>query len=230
MKTILTLFAFAFLIDSASYASAQDQPSATPTLSGFKVGDVPKTLRNGDIVFHDSGSGQSVAIKALTKSPYSHVGIYLNGFVYEAHNGVEKTAIAKWSDRPRTAEPHKNTTPWKALRLKDHPDGLSNEETKKMEGLFTPKVMAIGYDKLFQWSDTKLYCSELVWKAYEKLDVSVGKKETFAVFKFDTVEAIALANARYGGVDKLPLNETVVTPQAIYESNLLDLVPPLKER
>lgn len=229
MKTILALFALAFLIDSASHASAQDQPPATPTPSGFKVGEVPKTLKDGDIVFHDSGSGQSRAIKILTKSRYSHVGIYLGGFVYEAHDGVEKTPIAEWSDRPRHAQPP-ITTPWKALRLKDHPDGLSSAEAGILKGLFTDKVMAIKYDKLFQWSDTKLYCSELVWKAYEKLDVSVGKKETFGVFDFTSEEAIALAKARYGGVDKLPVNETVVTPQAIYESDLLALVPPLTER
>jgi hypothetical protein len=116
------------------------------------------------------------------------------------------------------------------LRLKDHPKGLSPEEAQTLKSLFTDKVMNIPYDVLFQWSDTKLYCSELVWKAYEKLDLSVGKKETFSVFDFSSDEAKALANARYGGVANLPMNETVVTPQAIYESELLDLVPPLTER
>jgi len=209
-------------------------PQATPGVVGFKVGEVPTTLKDGDIVFHDSGSEQSLAIKELTKSPYSHVAIYFSdasgGYVYEAHNQVEKTSIAEWSKRPASA-PHSNHTPWKALRLKDHPDGLSSSEAEKIKALFTPKVMGIGYDKWFKWGDDKLYCSELVWKAYKNgLNIEVGKKATFRAFDFSSKEAETLVKERYGGIDHLPLDEIVVTPQAIYESDALQLVSPLTER
>ncbi|HXM32621.1 MAG TPA: YiiX/YebB-like N1pC/P60 family cysteine hydrolase [Chthoniobacterales bacterium] len=217
----------------------QNPQAAPSSVAGFEVGEVPTTLKDGDIVFHDSGSEQSLAIKELTKSPYSHVAIYFSdtsgGYVYEAHDQVEKTSIAKWSKRPANAT-HSNHTLWKALRLKDHPDGLSSIEAEKIKALFTPKVMGIGYDKWFKWGDDtwpgdKLYCSELVWKAYKNgLNIEVGKKTTFRAFDFSSEKAKALAKERYGGIDHLPLDEIVVTPQAIYESGDLQLVPPLTER
>ncbi|MEY2539277.1 MAG: hypothetical protein QOG67_3017 [Verrucomicrobiota bacterium] len=215
-------------------ASSGANPSPTPALAGFAVGEVPATLRDGDIVFHDSGSEQSAVIKILTHSQYSHVGIYLTdakgGFVYEAHNKVEKTPIAEWSDRPRHAK-YPNKKPWRALRLKDHPDGLSSTDAATLKAFFTPSIMGAEYDKKFQWSDDKYYCSELVWKAYNTLENrEVGKKETFRAFDFSSKEATDLATARYGGVDKIPLDEIVITPQSIYSSDSLQLIPPLTER
>jgi|ERR1700682_1683648 len=233
MKRInLILVGSAALLLGIVLSFAQNGAKATPTLalSGFQVGEVPPSLRDGDIVFHDSGSDQSLAIKILTHSPYSHVGIYLGGFVYEAHKGINKTPIAEWSKRPRWAT-HKNETPWKALRLKDHHEGLSAAETEKLKAFFTPEVMGREYDSKFEWSPDKLYCSELVWKAYKsQLGIEVGALQTFSAFDFSDPRAKQLAQDRYGGVDKLPTNETIVTPQAIYESDLLELVPPLTQR
>src|SRR4051812_24676955 len=73
---------------AVAFPAYSQSPSAAPSSAGFKVGDVPTTLKDGDILFHDSGSDQSIAIKILTHSAYSHVGIYLRdangGYVYEA--------------------------------------------------------------------------------------------------------------------------------------------------
>jgi len=212
--------------------------SKTPTpcevnAAGFKVGEVPATLKNGDLVFHDSGTDQSIAIKVLTFSRYSHVGIYLRegdaGYVYEAHSGVQKTPIAEWSARPNNKETaHQNQCPWKALRLSDHPQGLSDEEAASLKAFLVSKL-DVKYDLKFQWNDDKLYCSELVWKAYEKaLHIKVGEKQTFAEFDLTSAEGQKLASRYENG--KPPLNEEIVTPEAIYKYDKLSLVPPLTER
>jgi hypothetical protein len=62
-----------------------------------------QNFRNGDIIFQDSPSSQSKAIKIATKSNYSHVGIiYINdgkSFVYEAVGPVILTPLKKWTSK-----------------------------------------------------------------------------------------------------------------------------------
>src|SRR5215470_16166957 len=62
-------------------------------------------LHDGDIVFQESRSSQSLAIQLATHSPYSHMGIVLarNGrwYVYEATGPVQFTPFDVWTRRGR---------------------------------------------------------------------------------------------------------------------------------
>ena len=62
-----------------------------------------KVLRDGDLIFQTSLSGQSRAIQEATGSKYSHCGIiYRDGcdyFVYEAVQPVKSTPLAQWIAR-----------------------------------------------------------------------------------------------------------------------------------
>ncbi len=63
----------------------------------------PYVPRDGDIVFQTSLSRRSKAIQRATDSPYSHMGVVFlrdgQPFVFEAHDGVESTPLAKWTAR-----------------------------------------------------------------------------------------------------------------------------------
>ena len=60
-------------------------------------------IRDGDIIFQTSTSGQSKAIQIATGSKYSHMGIiYKEGneiFVYEAVQPVKLTPLKDWISR-----------------------------------------------------------------------------------------------------------------------------------
>src|SRR5712664_2404195 len=62
-----------------------------------------KPLREGDITFHTSKSGQSRAIQAATHSRYSHMGILFRQrgrwLVYEAVQPVKMTPFDAWTAR-----------------------------------------------------------------------------------------------------------------------------------
>ncbi len=72
----------------------------------------------------------------------------------------------------------------------------------------------------FEWSGDKIYCSELIWKIYERATgIEIGKPEKLSDFDL-TNEAVKLKmKERYG--DKIPMDETVISPAAIYNSELL---------
>ena len=77
------------------------------------------------------------------------------------------------------------------------------------------------YDLTFEWSDDKIYCSELIWKIYKRATgIEVGKLEKLSDFDLTNSAVKSKMNERYGA--KIPLNETVISPAAIFDSeNLL---------
>lgn len=169
-------------------------------------------LQDGDIVFHRSQSKQDLAISTATHSYYTHVGIvFFDGgkpFVYEAIQPVTKTPLADWIDRGR--EGH-----FVAKRLKD-PNQLDKGKLKHA----VESMMGKNYDILFDWSDSEIYCSELVWKAYNRgLDLSLSKLKTLRSFDLTHPSVKVLMKQRYG--DKVPYDMSVVAPSDIFDSNLL---------
>jgi hypothetical protein len=60
-------------------------------------------IKDGDLIFQTSLSGQSKAIQLATKSKYSHCGlIYKQGndfYVFEAVQPVKRTRLDKWIAR-----------------------------------------------------------------------------------------------------------------------------------
>jgi uncharacterized protein YycO len=73
----------------------------------------------------------------------------------------------------------------------------------------------------FGWSDEKIYCSELVWKIYKRgADVEIGKLQQLSDFDLSSDIVKAKLKERYG--DNIPMNETVISPAAIFESQLLE--------
>ena len=172
--------------------------------------------QNGDIIFQTSLSSQSYAIQAATNSRYSHVGIvYLNEgspFVYEAIGPVKNTPLDQWIKRGEKGH-------FVVKRLKNASDVLTKDAVERM--------MSAGaayegkpYDLTFEWSDDRIYCSELVWKIYKQaLDIEVGTLQKMKDFDLSDPKVRFKVKERFG--DNVPFEETVISPSSIFNSSKL---------
>jgi hypothetical protein len=176
-------------------------------------------IRNGDLIFQTSLSGQSRAIQLATKSRYSHCGIIYgeNGkfYVFEAVQPVKSTPLDKWIARGRDGK-------FVIKRLRNADKVLTEEALLKMkdEGA---KFNGKRYDQTFEWSDDKIYCSELIWKIYKRATgIEVGRPEKLSDFDLTNEVVKRKMKERYG--DHIPKDEIVISPAAIFNSNLLQTV------
>jgi hypothetical protein len=82
------------------------------------------------------------------------------------------------------------------------------------------KMIGIPYDLWFNWSDEKIYCSELVWKIYfEGAGIKLSELEKLGQFNLNSEEVRKKLKERYG--NQIPINEPVVSPASLFNSNLL---------
>src|SRR5690554_6579361 len=176
-------------------------------------------IKNGDLIFQTSLSGQSKAIQLATNSKYSHCGIVYsdNGqfYVFEAVQPVKTTPVDKWIARGKDGH-------YVIKRLKNADQILKAETLQKMkqEG---EKFKGKNYDLTFEWNDDKIYCSELIWKIYKRATgLEVGKLEKLSDFDLTNEIVKAKMKERYG--EKIPTEEIVISPAAIFDSELLTTV------
>ena len=171
--------------------------------------------KNGDIIFHTSKSNQSKMISEITKSKLTHVGIiFINKgkpYVFEAVQPVKITPLNQWIKRGVS-------TKYIVMRSKKI---LSNDELLSMKS-YGEKQIGKDYDIKFQWSNNKMYCSELVYKIYEEADIKLCSKHTFKQYNLNSESAKNAIKKRYG--NNINLNETVVTPVDLRKSNKLKVV------
>jgi hypothetical protein len=170
----------------------------------------------GDIVFHTSTSSQSKAVQAATRSPYSHMGVVLfqggKPFVFEAVQPVKYTPLKAWLDRGQGGRyvikrPKTPLTPTQQTRMA--------ADAKAYVGK--------PYDLTFEWSNTRIYCSELVWKLYASAaGIRLAPLARLGSFDLRHPAVRAKLQERYG--QHVPLDEPVISPQAIFESPLLGTV------
>ncbi len=173
-------------------------------------------FQNGDIIFQTSKSSQSKAIQLATNSKYSHMGIiYLTDgqyYVYEAVQPVMLTKLNDWIKRGENSH-------YVVKRLRDSDQLLTNENIEKMKD-YGEKFKGKNYDMYFEWSDDKIYCSELVWKIYkEALDIEIGDLQEFREFDLSNDIVKRKMKDRYG--DKIPLDEKVISPATMFNSDKL---------
>jgi hypothetical protein len=96
---------------------------------------------------------------------------------------------------------------------------LTKEVLEKMK-TYGEQFQGKNYDIYFSWSDEKIYCSELIWKIYkEATGLEVGKLEKLKDFDLTSFEVKQKMEERYG--TNIPLEENVISPISIYESDLL---------
>lgn len=176
-------------------------------------------VQDGDIIFHESTSAQSKAIQFATHSKYSHCGIIFKtskGFhVFEAVQPVQSTPLKKWITRGKGGH-------YVVRRLKDADNLLTNAATAKMKK-FARSLNGKDYDLYFEWSNDKIYCSELVWKIYkEGAGIEVGRLQKLKDFDLTNPVVKQKLTERYG--KNTPYDETVISPGSMFDSKLLQTV------
>lgn len=188
-------------------------------LAVLSTSSAAEPLRDGDIIFQTSRSSQSLAVQRATGSRYSHMGLVFirdgKPVVFEAAGTVRYTPLDLWVargiDRHFVVKRLRN-----AAGLLDA-GGL--ERLRRESGKYAGRP----YDLAFGWSDERLYCSELVWKIYRRaLGIGIGELQKIKDFKLSEPAVRDKLKERYG--DRVPLEETVISPAAMFDSAELVMV------
>jgi hypothetical protein len=184
-----------------------------------EIKELKQTIKNGDIIFQTSKSSQSKAIQIATKSKYSHMGIIykVDGeyMVYEAIQPVKLTPLQDWIERGENGH-------YVIKRLVNADKILTEETLTKMRAI-GEKFNGKDYDIYFNWSDEKIYCSELVWKIYkEATGIEIGTLEKLSDFDLTNEIVKGKMKERYG--DNIPMDEKVISPAEMFNSNKLKTI------
>ncbi len=190
-------------------------------ISVFKKNDTKlKTeFKDGDVILQTSQSQQCEAVRIATNSKFSHCGIIFNKngkqFVYEAVQPVKMTPLEDWIQ-------HGESNKYLVMRLKNA-STLLNDKTLKNMKTYGLKFLNKDYDLYFEWSDTKIYCSELVWKIYKNgANIELCNLEKLKDFNLKNPKVKEILKERYG--KNIPLNEDVVAPSQLANSNKLEVI------
>lgn len=170
------------------------------------AGAVPQ-FKDGDIILQTSTSSQSEAIQLATNSKWSHVGLifYQNGtgYVYEARGPVGYRKLTDFI----------NSGSGKKYLVRRYKTPLTSTQLSKLKSVgqsFASKP----YDLYFGWTDSRIYCSELVWKMYNRaMGVSVGQLQELGDFDLSHPKVQKILRERYG--NNIPYGETVISPHAL---------------
>lgn len=221
MKKFLLLSVLCVIIIGTVYyfACRLPDPPKQPANISLTEASATNTVKEGDLIFQTSLSAQSTAIQQATSSRYSHCGlIHFVGkepFVFEAVGPVKLTPLQEWIDRGKDRY-------YAVKRLKNAEAVLTPNAITQMKQV-GKKYIGKPYDIYFGWSDESIYCSELIWKIYHQATgIEIGKLEKLKDFDLSGKAVRTIMNQRYG--DKIPLEETVISPAALFNSPLLETI------
>jgi len=189
---------------------------ASPLLAKFE---------NGDLIFTKTKGRQAIAVEAATKSAWTHTAvIFLQNdtpMVLEAVQPVQIISLASYLKRGGPEAKH-------SFKRMKNPELLSPDFLVNAANWIRPHI-GRDYDGRFQWSDQALYCSELVWKIY-KHGSNIELCEIKKVKDYNLIhpKVKRLIIERFGSISRLNLEEKVVAPSDLYQSELLVEFYPLK--
>jgi hypothetical protein len=205
------IVAFAFCLVACSVTHGVRGPDDSPSLAS--------ALKDGDVVFHESKSAQSRAIRLATQSRYTHVGLIriVRGrpMVLEAIRTVRLTPFKKWV--ARGVDGHVVVK-----RLKDRTPFTVRQNRKRLLRVGR-SYLGKRYDGAFAWDEKRIYCSELVYRIYRKgLGIELGTVEAFRDMDLSSPVVKKLIRIRRG--HNLDLNEPIITPVSIFNDPKLRTV------
>jgi hypothetical protein len=180
-------------------------------------------LRDGDVVFQISLSRQSRAIQLATHSRYSHVGIvfFIDGqpMVLEASTTTRFLPWDLWVAKGQSRR-------FVVKRLREADRILPPEVVKRMRAMARP-WLGRKYDLLFEWTDDRMYCSELVWKLYQRCaGVELSNPKILRDLDLSNPLVRRKLEQRYKG--KIPMDQPMVPPSDLYASPWLTSVSSIR--
>ncbi|KAF2340492.1 YiiX family permuted papain-like enzyme [Flavobacterium tistrianum] len=175
-------------------------------------------FKDGDLIFQTSESKQCEAVRIATNSKFSHCGIIydINGnwFVFEAVQPVKLTPIEDWIKQGKDSK-------YVVKRLKD--DSVLNPQVLQKMKDYSQQFDGKEYDAYFEWTDNRIYCSELIWKIYKNAaGIELTKLRELKDFNLQDPRVQKILKERYG--NDIPLEEKVVAPSDLADSTILKTV------
>ncbi|MEP6930316.1 MAG: YiiX family permuted papain-like enzyme, partial [Flavobacterium sp.] len=172
-------------------------------------------VQDGDIIFQTSESSQCEAVRIATGSKFSHCGLILNvndkWFVFEAVQPVKLTPLEQWIVHGKEGK-------YVVKRLKNATAVLNPATLEKMK-TYGNQFAGKQYDAYFEWTDDRIYCSELVWKIYKNgAGIELSKLQHLKDFNLADERVKKVLKERYG--NDIPLDEEVVSPSNLADSKL----------
>lgn len=199
---------------------AVDLVAAVIILAGFYYGPAYVAIlsyhpQEGDVIFQSLAHSPIVdAIEGVTESPYSHCAIVAKQdgkwIVLEAYDGVEMTPLSTFLLRGRGAG-------FTVYRLKD--DFRKNiPQTIDC----ARKYLNLPYDVHYDFDDEKIYCSELIFKAYRDATGGdkLGKVVRFGDMNWRPYEELI----RYIENGSVPVDREMITPRDLAKAEELEQV------
>ncbi|AOW11437.1 YiiX family permuted papain-like enzyme [Flavobacterium gilvum] len=176
-------------------------------------------IKEGDMIFQTSQSKQCEAVRIATNSKFSHCGIVFiekgKKYVFEAVQPVKYTLITDWIA-------HGKDNHFVVTRLKKSSEILNSQILQKMKN-YAEGLKNRDYDLYFEWSDDKIYCSELIWKIYKNgAGIELCPLQKLKDFNLSDKRVQAILTERYG--TKIPLDESVVAPANLEQSKMVTTI------
>ena len=170
-------------------------------------------IREGDFIFQHLPGPLTGMIAAVTRSDYSHCGIIVQKagrwFVLEAVGPVRWTPINEWVARGVGED-------FAVVRLKPqyrrHIPGIVREA-----GRYAGRP----YDLQYQWDDTAIYCSELIYKAVWRA-AGIRLSDFIRLGELNWVPYEQRIRSLAGG--SLPLDRMMITPAGLVNSDAVTMV------
>jgi hypothetical protein len=132
--------------------------------------------------------------------------------VYEAVGPVTRTPLEEWIQRGDGGR-------FVVKRLSEADLLLTEDAVARLRSA-GEQYAGRPYDLYFEWSDDRIYCSELVWKMYESaLGIEIGKLQRFG--DFDLSDPVVVRKLRERFPDDIPVDEVVISPASMFASEEL---------
>ena len=182
---------------------------------GIDYDELSKQIKIGDIIFHKSRSRQSKFLDIATGSSYTHCGVIIkeNGKyqVLEAVQPVKITPLMDWIDRGLHSE----------FIISRYYENISKNDMKNIIEAGKSHLNK-DYDTKFLWDDNKMYCSEIVWKMFNKYDYKLCELRQLKDYSLVSDIIKKELKRRYG--NNIPYEEQMVAPVDLLLSEKLDRV------
>lgn len=217
-KYLFPIITFFLSFSCALFVAIKVFPNNPFTGTSKTEKTVVSKFKDGDLIFQTSESKQCEAVRIATNSKFSHCGIIYDvkgkWFVFEAVQPVKLTPLEDWIQHGKD---HK----YVVKRLKDD-SVLKPEVLQKMKD-YSQQFDGKEYDAYFEWTDNRIYCSELIWKIYKNAaGIELSPLRELKDFNLKDPRVQKILKERYG--NNIPLEEKVVAPSDLADSTILKTV------
>jgi hypothetical protein len=176
-------------------------------------------IRPGDVVFQALDTPQTKALVSATGSTWTHCGLV----AMKKGRLVVQEALIKMAETPLEHWIARGGGQVAVARLNEAEAVLTPEALAAMTEEFA-KLRDKRYDFYFQWSDERIYCSELVQKIYERaLGLTLAEPRKVGDYDLSDPAVQKLIRERFPG-GHLDLEEPAVAPSDLLASPLMSRV------